>query len=117
MDELARCYRVLGLEPGTSLEEVKSAYRDLVNVWHPDRFGHNERLRSKAEEQLKEINRAHEYLLAHAGQENALQRQNEVEEPTPAAAPAEQEKHEVHLGTEAPAAGNAFRNIVFLVVG
>jgi hypothetical protein len=36
MDELARCYRVLGLEPGASLEEVKSAYRDLVNVWHPD---------------------------------------------------------------------------------
>jgi hypothetical protein len=117
MEELARCYRVLGLEPGTSLEEVKSAYRDLVNVWHPDRFGHNERLRSKAEEQLKEINRAYEYLLAHAGQENALQRQTEVEEPSQAAAPVEQEKHEVDLETEAPARGSAFRNIVFLVIG
>ena len=56
LHELARCYRVLGLEPGPPFDEVKSAYRDLVNVWHPDRFGHNERLRSKAERHLKEIN-------------------------------------------------------------
>jgi curved DNA-binding protein CbpA len=117
MDELARCYRVLGLEPGASLEEVKSAYRDLVNVWHPDRFGHNERLRSKAEEQLKEINLAYDYLLAHAGEQNALQRQAETQEPSQAAAPGEQEKHEVDPQTEAPGAGNGFRNILFLVVG
>lgn len=117
MDEFARCCRVLGLEPGTSLEEVKSAYRDLVNVWHPDRFGHNERLRSKAEEQLKEINRAYEYLLAHAGQENALQRQTEIEEPSPAAPPVEKVEHEVDLQTEAPRGGSAFRNIVFSVIG
>jgi curved DNA-binding protein CbpA len=117
MDELARCYRVLGLEPGTSLEEVKSAYRDLVNVWHPDRFGHNERLRSKAEEQLKEINRAYEYLLAQAGQENALERKTEVEEPSQTAAQAGQEKHEVNSETEAREGGSAFRNIVFLVIG
>ncbi len=117
MDELARCYRVLGLEPGTSLEEVKSAYRDLVNVWHPDRFATNERLRSKAEEQLKEINLAYEYLLVHAGQQNALQRPAEIQEPSQAAPPGEQEKHEVDLETEAPGAGNTFRNIVYLVIG
>src|SRR2546430_16104529 len=114
MDELARCYRVLGLEPRASLEEVKSAYRDLVTVWHPDRFGHNERLRSKAEQQLKEINLAYDYLLAHAGEQNALQRQAESQEPSQAAAPGEQEKHDVDLQTEAPGPGNGFRNILFL---
>jgi curved DNA-binding protein CbpA len=117
MEELARCYRVLGLEPGTSLEEVKSAYRDLVNVWHPDRFGHNERLRSKAEEQLKEINRAYEYLMAYAGQENALQRQAESQEPLQATPPGEQEKREVDLEAKASGRGSGFRNIVLVISG
>jgi hypothetical protein len=117
MDEIARCYRVLGLEPCATLEEVKSAYRDLVNVWHPDRFAHNERLRSKAEEQLKEINRAYDYLLAHVGEGNALEKRVESCEPSPPTPLGEQESHEVDLETEVPRAGNAFRNILLLVVG
>ncbi|MBW1888862.1 MAG: molecular chaperone DnaJ, partial [Deltaproteobacteria bacterium] len=34
--------------------EVKQAYKDIVNVWHPDRFSNNPRLKQKAEEKLKE---------------------------------------------------------------
>ena len=30
-------YTVLGLEEGSSLEEVRSAYKKLVRVWHPDK--------------------------------------------------------------------------------
>lgn len=30
------CYRVLGLKNGASLEEVKSAYRRLARLYHPD---------------------------------------------------------------------------------
>ena len=41
-----------------SLEEVQRAYRDLVQVWHPDRFTSNERLQSKAQEQLKQFRRS-----------------------------------------------------------
>jgi DnaJ like chaperone protein len=33
-----REYRVLGLEPGASEEEVRSAYRRLASECHPDRF-------------------------------------------------------------------------------
>ena len=48
-------YRLLDLDPGVSDEEVKMACRDLTKVWHPDRFGHDPRLRERAEEKLKAI--------------------------------------------------------------
>lgn len=51
-------YRTLELEPGVSLDEVKRAYRELVMVWHPDRFPGNSNLQLKAQEKLKEINAA-----------------------------------------------------------
>lgn len=56
--------RALGLEPGASADEIKQAYRDMVKVWHPDRFGSDTRLRAKAEERLKEINEAYRTLEA-----------------------------------------------------
>ncbi len=56
--DVARAYRVLGLYPGSSKDEVKRAYRDLAQVWHPDRFEHNERLARKAQKNLKRINEA-----------------------------------------------------------
>lgn len=60
--DIAGWHRTLDLEPGASLDEIKAAWRDLVQVWHPDRFGGNERLRLKAEEALKRINEAYERL-------------------------------------------------------
>jgi hypothetical protein len=52
-------YRILDLLPGASFDEVKTAYRDLVKVWHPDRFPHDPRLQRKAEEKLRELNAAY----------------------------------------------------------
>ena len=57
---IERSIGILGVKPGASREEVNEAYRDLVNVWHPDRFAANPRLQKKAEERLKEINAAYE---------------------------------------------------------
>ena len=59
-------YTVLGLKPGASSGEIKHAYRDLVKVWHPDRFAHDPALRRKAEEKLKEINEAYGRLKGRA---------------------------------------------------
>src|SRR5580765_6613734 len=64
MDDISKSYHVLGLAAGASPEEAKQAYRDLVNVWHPDRFSHDERLRLIAQEKLKEINGAYELVKA-----------------------------------------------------
>jgi DnaJ-domain-containing protein 1 len=61
-EKIDRCIEILGLKPGASQEEVNQAYRDLVNVWHPDRFVGNPRLQKKAEEKVKEINAAYEYI-------------------------------------------------------
>lgn len=55
-------YRILGLDSHVSIAELRQTYRDLVNVWHPDRFAHNPRLRRKAENRLKEINEAYRHL-------------------------------------------------------
>ena len=61
-EKINRCIEILGLKPGAPQEEVNEAYRDLVNVWHPDRFEGNPRLQKKAEEKLKEINAAYKYI-------------------------------------------------------
>ncbi len=61
-DDLEHDYEVLGLKFGASIEEVKQAYKDLVRVWHPDRFLHDPRLYEKAQEKLKEINLAYKRL-------------------------------------------------------
>jgi len=62
--ERLQALQVLDLEPGASAEEVKAAYRDLVKVWHPDRYQHeSERLRKRAEEHMKRITWAYEILI------------------------------------------------------
>lgn len=56
------CYRILEISPDATQEEIRSAWRELNKVWHPDRFGEDELLRRKAEEKLKRINQAYEIL-------------------------------------------------------
>ena len=55
-------YRILDAPLGASLDEIRTIYRDLAQVWHPDRFEKNPRLRKKAEEKLKAINEAYESI-------------------------------------------------------
>jgi curved DNA-binding protein CbpA len=55
---------VLALKPGASSIEIKEAYRDMVKVWHPDRFGSDPRLRQKAEDRLRDLNEAYRVLQA-----------------------------------------------------
>ncbi len=54
---------ILELTGGATRAEIDEAYRHLVQVWHPDRFGHNRRLQLKAQEKLKQINLAYEGLV------------------------------------------------------
>jgi hypothetical protein len=55
---------VLGLSDRASDQEIEQTYRELVQVWHPDRFRNNPRLQLRAQEKLKEINRAYGLLKA-----------------------------------------------------
>jgi curved DNA-binding protein CbpA len=66
------CCAILDLVPPVTLDDAKQAYKDLVQVWHPDRFTHSPRLQERAESKLKQLNLAYETLTP------LLQRQQEI---------------------------------------
>ena len=61
-DDARRWLEALGLAPGATQQQLEDAYRDLVKVWHPDRFVSDPSLRLKAQEKLRELNAAYEGL-------------------------------------------------------
>lgn len=65
--DLSEAFAVLGLPSNSSVEAVNRAYKDLVRVWHPDRFSHDPSLQSRATERLKQINEAYEAIVASFG--------------------------------------------------
>lgn len=62
---IRQCYTLLELPPRASLDDVKESYKDLVQVWHPDRFSHSPRLQQKAQDKLQQLNEAYNTLKAH----------------------------------------------------
>ncbi len=64
----------LEVSPSASAEEIERQYRDLVRVWHPDRFANDPRLRLKADEKLKEINAAYGQLKEAARRDDGRRR-------------------------------------------
>ncbi len=64
-------YEVLGVSRNATKDEIREAYRELVKKYHPDKFRSNPDMLRLAEEKMREINEAYNYLLEHAGEENA----------------------------------------------
>lgn len=54
-------YEVLGVQRGSSIEEIKLAYKRLVKKYHPDQYANNP-LSDLAQEKLKEVNQAYDQL-------------------------------------------------------
>jgi len=62
-------FAILGLAPDAGFAEIKAAYRKLSMQYHPDKVGHlGEEFKKVAEEKMKEINNAYEYLKRKYGQ-------------------------------------------------
>ncbi len=55
-------YKVLGVSPDASDEQVKAAYRELARKYHPDNYTDNP-LSDLAEEKMKEINEAYDTVI------------------------------------------------------
>jgi curved DNA-binding protein CbpA len=68
--DVKRYFEMLELTPDASMEELNQAYRDLVNIWHPDRFAQNPRLKGKAEKKLREVNQAYEAVKSFLSSES-----------------------------------------------
>ena len=75
--DIKKCYEILELEPDASLDDAKQAYRDLVNIWHPDRVSSSPRLKQKAEAKLKEVNVAYEKVEAFLSSKQDLEPEQE----------------------------------------
>ncbi len=62
-DAAAKHHATLGLEKGADKDAIKKAYRKLSMQYHPDKVGHlGEEFQTVAEEKMKEINAANDYL-------------------------------------------------------
>ena len=55
-------YKVLGVTPQTSDDDVKRAYRELARKYHPDNYVNNP-LADLAETRMKEINEAYDMIM------------------------------------------------------
>jgi hypothetical protein len=62
---LKQCYALLEIQEDADKADIRRAYRDLVAIWHPDRYQDNPRLQEKATEKLKALNAAYGMLMAH----------------------------------------------------
>lgn len=61
MGEYKDPYKVLGVDPTASDDEVKKAYRKLARKYHPDKYAESD-LKELAEEKMKEVNYAYEQI-------------------------------------------------------
>ena len=68
---LKQSLKILELENPGSIHDARRAYKDLVRVWHPDRFQSNPRLKQKAEKKLREINLAFNFLRDYMASNHA----------------------------------------------
>ena len=55
-------YTLLELLPTATEADIKKAWLEQIQVWHPDRFGHAPALHRKAEARTQLINQAYQTL-------------------------------------------------------
>ena len=54
-------YKILGVAPDATDEQIKAAYRDLARKYHPDNYANNP-LADLAQEKMKQINEAYDTI-------------------------------------------------------
>lgn len=97
-------YRHLEVEPGSSWQEVRRAYKRSVKKWHPDHFHNDTKKQSIAAEKIKEINCAFDLLAEHYRTHGALPLPGELPVTTPydAGVARSHEAHQASMQPEPP---------------
>ncbi len=62
---LQEALTVLEIKGEPTQQAVRDAYREMVKVWHPDRFAEDPKFRLRATRKTQEINTAYEVVQAH----------------------------------------------------
>lgn len=60
---LTEALRILGIDADASPEDIKTAYREMAQILHPDRFAGNGKLQRRATEQFKNLQEAYDVAM------------------------------------------------------
>jgi len=101
MSELKKYFDLLELPPTAQWDEITAAYRELIKVWHPDRFANDEKLRGRAEAKSKELNEAVRQLRRHY-RKTKLYRRSEIN--------AAIKEHDLNVARPEPSASKVFQS-------
>ena len=71
------------LDENYTKSQLDQSYRDLAQIWHPDKYTHNKRLQLKAEERQKEINIAYAELKQYIAQSDKKSQSKVGQKKTP----------------------------------
>jgi curved DNA-binding protein CbpA len=92
----------LGLKAAATDAEVKTAYRLNVKAWHPDRFPGDDKSKHAAQEKLKTINSAYDFLNSPSSRKGQTYRPKAA---TPPTQPQEPTKQKQSSAKQPPPAG------------
>jgi len=90
---IQKCFELLEIDRNASPEEAKQSYKDMVNIWHPDRVSNNPRLKQKAEDKLKEINIAYDIVKSFLSSKKEPEPEPELEHKEASQTGVEREYH------------------------
>ncbi|MEG0072734.1 MAG: J domain-containing protein [Raoultibacter sp.] len=76
--------RILGLDEDATDADIKTAYKETVQILHPDRFAHNKKLQERATEQFKNLQGAYDYLTTGKGATSTQSSRSRANSYTPA---------------------------------
>ena len=76
MSAMEQFYQILKLKLGATEKQIKQAYENLVNMWHPEELSKYPYLQQIAYERKKQIELAYENLVGNGSRKNRQQRRN-----------------------------------------
>ncbi|MDO5043476.1 MAG: J domain-containing protein [Slackia sp.] len=62
---------ILGLDDDATPQDIKTAYKECVQILHPDRFAGNKKLQERATEQFKRLQDAYDFLRSGRASKSA----------------------------------------------